>query len=157
MDGRSDEDDADGSERRRAAGSSVGTRGSGDETGSTGTERTGWPYEPDVNVGDETGSMAGAESSLEDTSDSEVASVFWRVVLLVDVALLGLTIGPLLIVVRDSPGRGFGLFALGLVALGYAYHIYRDYRDGDDAGENDGTEEIDEDPGGAPAEPERNG
>lgn len=157
MNGRPGEEDADSNESRRATGFDDGSNGDRDGPGSANDdEKTGWPYEPDVTVGGGSTADDRTGGSLEGASDAEVASVFWRVLLLVDVALLCLTIGPLLIVVRDSPGRGAGLFALGIVALGYAYLLYRDFKDGrgaeaggSDAGSGDGA--------GTEADPERNG
>lgn len=153
MDGRSGDGSADSDEHRPAAGSGDDSSGTAETTGSSTTEKTGWPYEPDVSIGDGQSADATAASSLEETSDPEVASVFWRVVLLVDVALLCLTIGPLLYVVRNSPVRGAGLVALGIVALGYAYHLYRDFRDDDDDGSGAAEDRAED----GVADAERNG
>jgi len=154
MDGRSDDDSADATDSPQA--DSSGDRAGRSADGTAEPAETGWPYEPDVDVGDGTAPDAGPESSLEDASTSEVASVFWRVLLLVDVALLCLTIGALLIVVRGSPGRGVGVFALGIASMAYAYHRYREYRRNDDAGatgDGAGTGDDLEDP----VDAERNG
>jgi len=64
--------------------------------------------------------------------DPETATLFWRLVLVFDVAMLALAVGGLLWVVEGRSELGMRVFALGLVTFGYGvYRLWtRDTADG---------------------------
>ncbi|GAB6862370.1 hypothetical protein ACFR97_10870 [Haloplanus litoreus] len=69
--------------------------------------------------------------------DPEVQSLFWRSVLMANVALFCLTFAPMLIYFRGQWRLGGGIAALGVVAGVRVYHLYRTFeRRGDDDGRN---------------------
>lgn len=71
----------------------------------------------------------------EENLSGEVPRVFWASVILVNVALLTLSLGPMLIVFRGQWILGLSLVAVGVVALARTYQLYRKFeatRDGED-------------------------
>ncbi|POG57391.1 DUF7322 domain-containing protein [Haloferax marisrubri] len=92
----------------------------------------------------------------------EVARLFWASVVLANVGLAGITVGPMLVYFRGDTLLGGGLFLFGAVVLVRVYSIYREFkrgewRDGEDSDESDDGDEDDGDVS-APDEdaPERN-
>ena len=71
--------------------------------------------------------MEEAEYTAAD-ADPVVRTGFWRLVLAVDVALLGLVIGLLLVGFQGRVELGGALTTLGVAALGYAVYRYRRLR-----------------------------
>lgn len=71
--------------------------------------------------------------------DRETFRAFWGAVVMVNVGLFCVAIGPMLVYFRDQVAVGGGLVLVGLVAFAQAYRTYRNYVDGED-------EERDEDP-----------
>lgn len=74
-----------------------------------------------------------------DTAENEapaaVAAAFWGVVLLVNVGLFAVALGPMLIFFRGQWDWGGGLLVFGALALGHAYRRYRRFRREQDAEE----------------------
>jgi hypothetical protein len=57
--------------------------------------------------------------------DPETYGLFWRLVVVVDVALIALALGPMFIYFEGDWDVGAPLVGLGLVSLGYGYLRYR--------------------------------
>ncbi|WP_324663109.1 DUF7322 domain-containing protein [Haloarcula sediminis] len=67
--------------------------------------------------------------------NSEVASVFWKLVLVFNVALLALSLGPMFAYFRGNVGLGLQLTAAGAILFAYGYYRYRQFvreRDADE-------------------------
>ncbi|WP_415382517.1 hypothetical protein [Halosimplex sp. TS25] len=64
--------------------------------------------------------------------DPEVSRTFWRLVLVFDVALLAMSLGPMFVFFRGDWDTGGPLFVLGAVAFAYGVREYRQYRYGDE-------------------------
>ncbi|WP_436906677.1 DUF7322 domain-containing protein [Halosimplex marinum] len=60
--------------------------------------------------------------------DPELRRTFWRLVVVFDVALLALSLGPMFVYFRGDWATGGPLFALGAVAFAYGVLTYRRYR-----------------------------
>ena len=85
---------------------------------------------PSVSVDTDTGDF--------DTDvDPAVRRTFWRLVVVVDVALLALALGPMFIYFRGDWETGGPLVALGAVALAYGVAVYRRYRADDETADPD--------------------
>ena len=69
--------------------------------------------------------------------DTETAAVFWRLVLVFDIALLALSLGPMFVYFRGELVRGAMLLSFGALAFGYGVLRYREFRQ---AGESNGGE-----------------
>jgi hypothetical protein len=65
--------------------------------------------------------------------DPELRRTFWRLVVVFDVALLALSLGPMFVYFRGDWATGGPLLALGAAAFAYGVVVYRRYRDDDDA------------------------
>lgn len=90
--------------------------------------------------------------------DSAVSKPFWASVILVNLAVFALSLGPMLIYFRGEWLVGLGLVGGGTLALGRTYHLYRQFErastdsqqdDGDDAtadvdGENENGDDSDD-------------
>ncbi|ELZ58809.1 MULTISPECIES: hypothetical protein [unclassified Haloferax] len=84
----------------------------------------------------------------------EVARLFWASVVLANVGLAGLTVGPMLVYFRGDTLLGGGLFLFGAVVLVRVYSIYREFKrgewrddDGDDSNDGDDSDGDDADDG----------
>ena len=72
--------------------------------------------------------------------DAEVARLFWAAVVYANVAVAGVTVGPLLVAFRDQLTVGAIAIAVGLLAFYRTYDLYRTYRErivGGDASDDD--------------------
>lgn len=76
--------------------------------------------------------------------DSAVSGPFWASVVLVNLAVFALSLGPMLIFFRGEWLIGLGLVAGGTLALGRTYHLYRQFKRSADRGENDDSDEDDD-------------
>lgn len=63
-----------------------------------------------------------------DDVDPEVSRTFWRLVVVFDVALLALAVGPMFIYFRGDWTTGGRLLLLGGVAFAYGVYRYRRFR-----------------------------
>jgi hypothetical protein len=93
------------------------------------------PKTPSVRVPDAT---PGEDA----TVDSDLQRSFWAAVVLANVAVFGLAVGPMLVYFRGTWLLGAGLFGLGVVALARTYAIARSVRtsspdEADAAGDGD--------------------
>ncbi|MFD1634922.1 DUF7322 domain-containing protein [Haloplanus ruber] len=74
--------------------------------------------------------------------DPEVQGLFWRSVLMANVAVFCLAFGPMLIGFRGQWRTGLGLVLVGAVAGLRVYHLYRTFQRRSDADSSDtGTDE----------------
>lgn len=110
---------------------------------------TGWPNEPDEFSPDDVGPTAPSPPSLDEVDDPSVASLFWKLVVVFDVAILALALGPLLVYFRGWESRGVEVFLLGVVAFAYGTYRYRRYQStSDDESPSDADEGSKEDESG---------
>lgn len=68
-------------------------------------------------------------------ADSDVAGLFWKLVLVFNVAVFGLSVGPMIGFFLDNWDLGLQVFAVGALAFGYGmtrYYQFRRDRDDDD-------------------------
>ncbi|MUV58183.1 hypothetical protein [Halogeometricum sp. CBA1124] len=115
-----------------------------------------WPDEPDESDpedrwGDPENDLVnvpsvGGEGDEDDDGDeqpveidSELASTFWAVVVLVNVGVAGVSLGAMFAYFRGNFLLGGGAAVVGVLALVRAYYSYRGYKAGDaaDADETD--------------------
>lgn len=117
-----------------------------------------WPDEPDEETpedrwGDPERDLPRAPEAptVPDPSGNDVppdvAAAFWGAVVLVNVGLFAVALGPMLIFFRGQWEWGGGLFTVGALALAHAYQRYRRFRterdadgDGSRGGDGDGNE-----------------
>lgn len=87
-------------------------------------------YDPEAELRDpDSGSVTIPEVSTAETDvPPDLLKAFWGTVLAVNGAVLGLSVGLLLVVFRGDLRRGGILLVGGLVLLGFAYRRYRSYR-----------------------------
>ena len=75
----------------------------------------------------------------EDTEiDGDLRTAFWATVVLVNVAVAGVSIGAMLVYFRGELLVGGGAVAVGLLALVRAYYFYRDFREDADGADETG-------------------
>ncbi|PSP93226.1 hypothetical protein BRC91_10440 [Halobacteriales archaeon QS_4_62_28] len=66
--------------------------------------------------------------------DSEVVGLFWKLVVVFNVAILGLSVGPMIVFFLGDWDLGLQVFAVGALAFAYGtarYYQFRRDRDGD--------------------------
>ena len=82
---------------------------------------------PEVPSVDVPGPDEGLTESLtpESDVDPETHRTFWRLVVVIDVALLALTVGPMLIYFEGDWRRGLAMVSLGLLVSAYGLRTYR--------------------------------
>lgn len=107
----------------------------------------------------------GSEMDIStDGVDGELSRLFWASVVLVNLAVFALSLGPMLIYFRGEWLLGLGLVGGGTLALGRTYGLYREFkRESGDDGEEEPDDESSEDTadvatgdGTEPTGPERN-
>jgi len=72
--------------------------------------------------------------------DRETYSLFWRLVLVIDVALFAVAVGPMFIYFENDWNVGLPLFLLGLASFGYAVSEYRSHQARKAAEKNEETD-----------------
>ncbi|MEF8852540.1 MAG: hypothetical protein V5A28_08995 [Haloarculaceae archaeon] len=85
---------------------------------------------PEVDVPSPDDATGGADV------DVDTAKGFWRLVLVFDVALLALALGPMFVYFRGDLRRGGMLFAFGALAFLYGVARYREFRAEDETRDN---------------------
>jgi len=69
-------------------------------------------------------------------ADTEVVGLFWKLVIVFNVALLGVSLGPMIGFFRGNWDLGLQVFAVGAIAFAYGlvryYQFVNDRDDGDD-------------------------
>ena len=103
------------------------------------------PGVPEVDVPE-----VGTSDSLTDGADPEVARTFWRLVLVLDVGLLAVALGPMFVYFERNWELGLSLFGFGVAVLAYGVVQYRRYRA---EGSASGTTEEPESPESATDDP----
>lgn len=96
--------------------------------------------------------VPGSDDPVGTDVDADVASAFWRLVLIFDVALLALALGPMFLYFEGDLRRGGMLLAFGALVFVYGVARYREFRDvgdvpGDDASSS-GASSTESDDGG---------
>jgi len=92
--------------------------------------------------------------------DPELRQLFWKLVLVVKVALISLTLGTLFLTLGDSPRLGTQLLAFGAILISYGVYQYRKSKTRIDSDEFDpiradgDTEETDADEPATPPGPD---
>jgi hypothetical protein len=107
------------------------------------------PDVPSVDVPEVDVPAVDSEASGVDV-DAETARGFWRLVLVFDVALLALSLGPMFIYFQGNWRRGGLLLGFGLCTFLYGVARYREFRDA--APDPDAEAEVDGDGDGDPVE-----
>jgi len=82
-----------------------------------------------------------APSPPDGGADSEVAALFWKLVVVFNVALLALSVGPMLAYFEGRVDLGLRIFAVGAVAFGYG--LVRYYQFARDRDSGDATDDAD--------------
>lgn len=105
---------------------------------------------PEVSNDVTDGAEADADASTEmapDASDAppELVKTFWALVLVINAALLAVSLGVLFLVFEGAMRRGGALLAGGLLLLGFAVRRYRTYRQSTDRSESDAQADADAD------------
>jgi len=104
-----------------------------------------WDPEADQHDPDADGLTIPSVSTAESDAPSEVVRTFWIVVLVVNVAILFVSLGPMLIYFEGQVQYGLTLILGGLVLFGLAYRRYRRFMDAppdDDPSRNESESEI---------------
>ncbi|SEK45157.1 DUF7322 domain-containing protein [Haloferax larsenii] len=120
----------------------------GDPEKRWGNPETDLPNVPHVDI---PGEDANSDDAPEFTADinPEQSRLFWASVILANVGVAGITVGPMLIYFRGETLVGGGATLLGVLALTRVYSLYREYQahdwssdeDSDDGeGDNSGEE-----------------
>lgn len=63
-------------------------------------------------------------------ASKELQSAFWSIVVVVNLALLAGSLGAMFLVFRGRLRLGGGLLAVGLLGIGHAYKLYREFEYG---------------------------
>lgn len=77
-------------------------------------------------LGPKTPSIPNTAANAEN-ADPETANLFWILVIVFNVAVMGLAIGPMFIVFRNRWGLGLQLFLGGAILFAYGYYRYRKF------------------------------
>jgi len=103
------------------------------------------PYEPDEFDPSSLGpDIPEAPSPPDIGASSEVAGLFWQLVLVFNIALLGLSVGPMLAYFEGQVDLGLRITAVGALLFGYGVFRYRQFvRQRDDETEDDDGDEPD--------------
>lgn len=83
-------------------------------------------HEPDAFDPHSIGPDVPSVSSVEDDLDTGVARLFWFLVVVFNVAILALALGPMLVYFRGQWDLGLRIFFAGVVV--FAYGVFRYYR-----------------------------
>jgi len=95
------------------------------------------PYEPDEFDPSSLGpDIPEAPDPPEGAANTEVTALFWKLVVVFNIALLGLSVGPMLAYFEGQVDLGIRITVVGAIAFAYGYFRYRRFvkqRDSDEA------------------------
>ena len=98
------------------------------------------PYEPEEFDPSSLGpDIPEAPDPPDGATNSEVTSLFWKLVVVFNIALLALSVGPMLAYFEGRVELGLRVTAIGIIAFGYGYLRYRQFVEGRDS--DDETED----------------
>ncbi|PSP83724.1 hypothetical protein BRC96_07865 [Halobacteriales archaeon QS_6_64_34] len=98
------------------------------------------PYEPEEFDPSSLGpDIPEAPDPPDGATNSEVTSLFWKLVVVFNVALLALSVGPMLAYFEGRVELGLRVTAVGIIVFGYGYLRYRQFVEGRDS--DDETED----------------
>jgi hypothetical protein len=100
-------------------------------------------FDPD-SLGPSIPEAPSAPKPPRDGSASEISGLFWKLVIVFNVALFGLSVGPMIIYFEGQTDRGVQVFLVGAIAFAYGYFRYRQFMN-DREDEDDGDEDTDDD------------
>ena len=107
------------------------------------------PYEPDEFDPSSLGpDIPEAPEPPDGAANSEVTSLFWKLVVVFNVALLALSVGPMLAYFEGQVDLGIRITLVGVVAFAYGVFRYRRF-----VNQRDSDEASDGDPAGADGDP----
>ena len=112
------------------------------ETGWPNEPETGWPDEPAEFDPESIGPDPPSPPEPGTADNPDAIALFWKLVVVFNVALLALAIGPMFVVFQGRVDLGIQIFLVGVLAFAYGSYRYYRFRYGDDA---------------APDSPEHNG
>lgn len=111
-----------------------------------------WPHEPDefdphsLGPGGDPAATDDGESARPGAAtadvDRETFRAFWGAVVVVNVGLFLVSVGPMLMYFRGQIALGGGMVLVGIGAFAHAYLIYRRYRSEEDADASGSTDEV---------------
>lgn len=110
-----------------------------------------WPHEPDefdphsLGPGGDPAATGGEDARPGDDRpevDRETFRAFWGAVVVVNVGVFLVSVGPMLVYFRGQAVLGGGMVLAGLGAFVHAYVIYRRYRSRRDADASGGTDGV---------------
>ncbi|MFC6943198.1 hypothetical protein ACFQE8_25120 [Salinirubellus sp. GCM10025818] len=94
------------------------------------------PGVPEVPEAPEAPDPASGDAELS----GDLVKAFWAAVLFTNVGLLGVSLGPMLVLFEGRTDAGVAAFLVGALALAFAYRRYRGYVDRDDGDDGDGPD-----------------
>jgi hypothetical protein len=108
------------------------------------------PYEPDEFDPSSLGpDVPEAPDPPEGSANSDVTALFWKLVVVFNVAILALSVGPMLAYFDGQVDLGLRIFAVGAILFGYGVFRYvqftRDRDEESDANDADTTDSQDDD------------
>ncbi|MBX0293481.1 DUF7322 domain-containing protein [Haloarcula nitratireducens] len=110
--------------------------GDPDATESVFSEKS--PHEPEEFDPDSLGpDIPEAPSAPDGSAASDTAALFWKLVVVFNVALLALSVGPMFIFFEGNTDLGLRIFLVGLVAFGYGTFRYVRFRQSRERSEED--------------------
>jgi len=109
------------------------------------------PYEPDEFDPSSLGpDVPEAPEPPDGAANTEVTALFWKLVVVFNVALLGLSVGPMLYYFEGRVDLGIRVTLAGAIAFAYGYFRYRRFVKQRDSDESAGADLDEED--GDPAD-----
>lgn len=115
-----------------------------DEGASDGVLSEQSPYEPEEFDPDSLGPSAPeAPRPPDGAGNSEVTGLFWKLVVVFNIALLALSLGPMLAYFEGQVDLGLRVFLVGVVAFGYGTYRYVRFRQERETEESDSERDDD--------------
>lgn len=109
-------------------------------------------YDPTIDDGSSVESSSDPDLTDVDVDD-ETARLFWYLVVVFNVAVMGLAIGPMLIIFLDEWFLGGQITAAGAILAAYGYYRYRRHDPGGSSGDGGEGDDGGDDTAAAEAAP----